>query len=346
MPKKKASPLQELKREQRQQLGGEYVRPKGRKKELAASDLRRFVAVTDQPNRNGHAVTPQKMDVESFEANPVFLFGHNDGTGFGETPEVENILGAVEEIEKFDDRIEIGVRFAEHPRAQIARDLVDQGMLNAVSIGFMPDFDDTRIETVEGEPIVIFGAAELWEISLVPVPADPNALRIVQSAMGSGVTPKEENDMAGKPTSDKKKDQRSKGTAPKEEATVEDDEKDDEQDAPDNVVRLNADDEAEVARKAEERAKKEEQKRVKGIRQLCQLAGKAELALDYIAEGKSLEDVQQALVDDLADDDEDDKEPTGRQPKEAAGESEQSQRLQPHGKDGVYQRWSRRSKSA
>jgi HK97 family phage prohead protease len=62
--------------------------------------------------------------------------------------------------------------FADTPRAQELRSLVDGGFLRAVSIGFVPDPQATAVR----DGVTVFGKADLLELSLVNTPASPGAL--------------------------------------------------------------------------------------------------------------------------------------------------------------------------
>lgn len=62
--------------------------------------------------------------------------------------------------------------FADTPRAQELRSLVDGGFLRAVSVGFQPDPKATTVR----DGVTVFGRCDLLELSLVNTPASPGAL--------------------------------------------------------------------------------------------------------------------------------------------------------------------------
>ena len=114
-----------------------------------------------------------------FRSNPVVLDTHNRyeaGAVIGKA--VVKILGRV---------LEATITFAETNRAETIWQLVKTGFLKALSVGFMPDrskalllaegeMDGEGVNQIVG-PATIFRKWELYEISVVPVPADKDALR-------------------------------------------------------------------------------------------------------------------------------------------------------------------------
>lgn len=61
--------------------------------------------------------------------------------------------------------------FASTEKAQMLRQLYDEGIIKTVSVGFIPKERDTNDQKV-------ITKAELLEVSFVPIPANPNALSI------------------------------------------------------------------------------------------------------------------------------------------------------------------------
>jgi HK97 family phage prohead protease len=127
------------------------------------------VASTSSVNSYGYSVDPAGWDLTRFLANPVVLFDHGCG------PDGAMPIGKAENVRVEDAVLKATIRFASAAVSPIAdRCLAGfrEGVLNAVSVGFQPveiDFDDDEAMTVR--------RADLWEISVVAVPADPGALR-------------------------------------------------------------------------------------------------------------------------------------------------------------------------
>ena len=153
-----------------------------------------FTVATADMNRNGWELNPQGWHLENYAKNPVMLWTHNDGGGWM-------------------DSGSHGLPFARAERAWVEGDLlkvkclwVDEGditgeagelcesvlrlylkrYLNAVSAGWIP-LDWEFVEVEEGWKIMC-KEQELVEISFVPIPAEPNALREAASA-GINIAP-------------------------------------------------------------------------------------------------------------------------------------------------------------
>jgi len=79
--------------------------------------------------------------------------------------------------------------FAGTEKAQIVRQLYDEGIIKTVSVGFIPKKRDEKDQKIITE-------AELLELSFVPVPANPNALslqkEILEKVIEFGIMTKEE----------------------------------------------------------------------------------------------------------------------------------------------------------
>lgn len=112
----------------------------------------------DKEDRHGDIVK-QNWDLKWFKKNPVLLDSHNYDS-------ITRIVGRVSKITQ-DPVLNGEIEFAQNELGQQAQYLVDNGFLNASSVGFIPlEFDN------EGN----ITKSELLEISLVAVPANPRAL--------------------------------------------------------------------------------------------------------------------------------------------------------------------------
>ncbi|WP_162175156.1 HK97 family phage prohead protease [Fodinicurvata fenggangensis] len=67
-----------------------------------------------------------------------------------------------------------------NPRAEQALRLVRAGFLQAVSVGFLP-LKSHQEEAPGGRSVTVFDAVELLEVSLVPVPSNPQALALLRA---------------------------------------------------------------------------------------------------------------------------------------------------------------------
>jgi HK97 family phage prohead protease len=130
-----------------------------------------FVASTETIDSYGEIVE-QSWKLDRFRSNPVILFGHNSrdlpvGKAVG-----LDVLGL-----GTDRRLEVTIQFASekaNPMAEKVWQSVIEGTLRAVSVGFMPG--DYRYEKRNGDEVLVFSDNELHEVSVVPIPANPDAL--------------------------------------------------------------------------------------------------------------------------------------------------------------------------
>jgi HK97 family phage prohead protease len=136
----------------------------------------RFVASDETVDRYGDIIRASGWQLENFRNNPVLLFGHNSR----DLP-----VGRVDPIAVEGTRLIAHAQFLPEGTTAFADSvwqLVDQGFLNAVSVGFMPLASPVPIfdakQHVTGFEWI---AQELLELSVVPVPANPNALQLAKS---------------------------------------------------------------------------------------------------------------------------------------------------------------------
>lgn len=132
-----------------------------------------FIASTDAIDSWGEIVA-QNWRLERFNANPVILFAHNSR----ELPIGQAVRCAVER-----GVLVCRIRFATeeaNPLAEKVWQSIRQKTLRAVSVGFRPH--SVRLELRDDVEVWILDDNELHEISVVPVPANPDALARMKSA--------------------------------------------------------------------------------------------------------------------------------------------------------------------
>lgn len=136
-----------------------------------------ITASTPAVDRDRDRIMPMGIDLTNYQKNPVVIFGHNYAEPWA-------VIGRAADMS-----VDMaGLRFKPELRQpaneadpmHIIRALWDQNLLRAASIGFVP------VEHRENE----FGGrdflkTELLEISLVPVPANQEAIRMAVKALGS-----------------------------------------------------------------------------------------------------------------------------------------------------------------
>ncbi|HZA24069.1 MAG TPA: HK97 family phage prohead protease [Dehalococcoidia bacterium] len=138
------------------------------------SDTTRFIFRSGPgPDRNGFKTDMEGWRLEAYKKNPVILFAHNDHA----LP-----IGRATAIGIENEQLVAEVEFAPTDQDQEVKKLVDQGFILGTSVGFRPiEFEFMRDEK-HVFPIGIHShVQELLELSVVPIPADSNALK---SALG------------------------------------------------------------------------------------------------------------------------------------------------------------------
>lgn len=116
------------------------------------------IASTQAQDRDGEVILQSGWDLNNYMLNPVLMLMHN----YQEFP-----VGKVTDIGIKDGKLVFNAVFSTATeKAKEAYALVKEGVLSAFSVGFIPRKYDGNIIT----------EAELLEISLVPVPANPQAI--------------------------------------------------------------------------------------------------------------------------------------------------------------------------
>jgi HK97 family phage prohead protease len=141
------------------------------------AESRTVDAVASSPalDRDNEIVLPSAFvdTLTSFKANPVILACHQHRLSNGSSPVIGS--AAPESIVITDDALKFTLRFAATPLGDEYWTLYRDGHMRAFSIGFMPKAWEDRKDEKLGF-IRTFTKVELYEISAVPVPANPDAL--------------------------------------------------------------------------------------------------------------------------------------------------------------------------
>ena len=127
-----------------------------------------FILSDETVDRVGDVIRASAWDLTEFKTNPIALFRHSH----------DAILGVWEDVRVEGKRLLGRLRLAKpgtSPLVDTVRSLIDQRILKAVSVGFQP---------IEAQPRkgggYEFIKAELHEVSVVAVPANPSALAIAK----------------------------------------------------------------------------------------------------------------------------------------------------------------------
>ena len=127
-----------------------------------------FIASDETRDRQGEVIPLESWDLKNFIKAPRMLVDHWHS--------VENIVGKWDNIriETGGDRPGLKMRAIFHNFTELAKEtakMVKGGFLDTVSVGFIPHTDmNENNEEIERN--------ELIEVSLVTVPANPNAVQI------------------------------------------------------------------------------------------------------------------------------------------------------------------------
>lgn len=136
----------------------------------AADGTVSFVASSEAADRYGDTIDQAGWDLGAYQRNPVLLWAHSH-----DCPPV----GRVGSIKVAGDLVCSGVEFTPadmHAFGAEVGAMVKAGFLNTVSVGFLPRAWEERYD--EGGRFLgyHFTQCELLEISVVPVPANPEAM--------------------------------------------------------------------------------------------------------------------------------------------------------------------------
>ena len=122
----------------------------------------KFQAVFSSATEDRHGdIVNQKFKLTAFKQNPVLLDSHSYRS-------IEDIVGKISKIGVRDGKLRGEIEFATKTyKGSLAHALAEGGFLNTTSIGFIPlKFSDKGV----------IEESEILEISVVAVPANPEAL--------------------------------------------------------------------------------------------------------------------------------------------------------------------------
>lgn len=149
--------------------------------ELLDGGLMRHIISDETVDRHGDVVRANGWDITNYKKNPVILWAHDH-----RQPPVGKSVRVIKRL-KEKQLVSVG----EYPSAELyefgntAFRLAISGFLSAVSVGFMPK-EWKAINEEEPWNGYDISKQELWEYSIVPVPANPNALQNAANALPGG----------------------------------------------------------------------------------------------------------------------------------------------------------------
>jgi HK97 family phage prohead protease len=130
----------------------------------------RVIVSTADVDRSGDIVDPNGIDFTAYRNNPVVLYQHDHDEPIARCVEVGVVNGRVEALVQFP---EAGAA----EKSDEVYNLIKAGVLNAVSIGFIP-LEYSYMDPKEPWSGRRFTKSEIIEFSVVSVPANANALII------------------------------------------------------------------------------------------------------------------------------------------------------------------------
>jgi HK97 family phage prohead protease len=128
-----------------------------------------FIGTTEGVDRDGEIIKSEAWQLEKYLANPVVQWAHD----YSQPP-----IGKTISIRRDGTNTIFGIEFADYEFADTIFKLCKGGFLNATSVGFIP------IEYVPGQKGTgkTYTKVELLELSIVPVPSNPEALITAREA--------------------------------------------------------------------------------------------------------------------------------------------------------------------
>lgn len=130
----------------------------------------RVIVSTADVDRAGDIIEPSGIDFAAYRKNPVVLYQHDHDEPIARCAEIGVVNGRVEALVQFPDA-------GASEDSDKVYNLIKAGVLNAVSIGFIP------VEYIPMDPKEPWGprkyvSCECIEFSIVSVPCNSNALII------------------------------------------------------------------------------------------------------------------------------------------------------------------------
>jgi HK97 family phage prohead protease len=130
----------------------------------------RFCNSDDLIDRNGEKVAQSTWDLENFLKNPIMLWNHKNGWDI----EPAHVLGTWSNFETVGVKTFADAKFDHdiNPKTDTVFKQIIRGTLRCVSVGFIPHSFE-----MEGN-VPVLEDLELLEVSIVPIPANANAVAL------------------------------------------------------------------------------------------------------------------------------------------------------------------------
>lgn len=123
------------------------------------------IVSSDTIDRHGDIIDQGSWRLDSYRRNPVVLFAHD----------YDQPIGRAESLDVQQGALHARIVFASTPKGEEVLTLFREGALRAFSVGFRVGSIQQE-QTQDGRSVDRLLDCELWEISAVAVPANPDAL--------------------------------------------------------------------------------------------------------------------------------------------------------------------------
>jgi HK97 family phage prohead protease len=137
----------------------------------------RFIGSTEVKDRDNEVVKSSGWKLANYKKNPVVMVNHQHR----ELPVAKTNRVWIDKDKK---ALMFDIEFPEadiHPQGDTLFKLIKNGYMNATSVGFQPNMEKATFANKKGDPSITFNEQELLEISIVSVPANPQALMTAKS---------------------------------------------------------------------------------------------------------------------------------------------------------------------
>ncbi len=141
----------------------------------------RFTGSTETEDRDGEVIKVAGWQLENYKKNPVFMWAHD----YTQPP-----IGKAVNVHKRNGALIFDVEFADKDTYEFADTiykLYQGGFLHATSVGFIPDAQFITEGDGVKSPRRTYAKQELLELSAVPVPSNPDALRNAADSLGISI---------------------------------------------------------------------------------------------------------------------------------------------------------------
>jgi len=135
--------------------------------------IRGAVASDETLDSHGTIIKAGGWDLQRYSKNPVLIWSHK-ASGFLTEPEPEDVLGTAKASVSGDSLVADLNFDMESPKAAEVYRKMKNKVIRALSVGFRPR--EWHYEDRGDREIMVITKAELAEISVVPIPSNPNTL--------------------------------------------------------------------------------------------------------------------------------------------------------------------------